>query len=257
MWVNPELNASDAFVAAFLPGSEGGGVADVLFRGPDGVVRYDFKGKLSFSWPKRADQGPLNRGDANYDPLFAYGYGLSQGDNSDVPQLSEERPEGGAAGADGVFFARGALPTGWSFAPSGGVTIRAIDRRGQEDTRLLTFSGNGEQSVRLTAAQPIDISREANAELSLQVEYRVQSGPTGDVHVGMDAASVPVTQALRSAPKNQWQTLTVPLRCFARAGTEMGKVATPLILKTSVRLTIAVSDVRLASAQVQQDRCSL
>ena len=257
MWVNPEINASDAFVAAFLPGSEGGGVADVLFRGPNGLARYDFKGKLSFSWPKRADQGPLNRGDANYDPLFAYGYGLSQDEHSEVPQLSEERPQAGAAGADGVFFARGALPIGWSFAPSNGVTIRSIDRRGQEDTRLLTFSGNGEQAVRLTSPQPIDISRESNAELSLQVEYRMQAGPTGPVAVGMEGVSVPVTQALRAAPKNQWQTLTVPLRCFARAGAEMGKITTPLVLKSSGRLTIAVSDIRLASAQVQQDRCSL
>ena len=103
----------------------------------------------------------------------------------------------------------------------------------------------------------IDISRESNAELSLQVEYRVQAGPTGPVSVGMENAFVSVTQTLRAAPKNQWQTLTVPLRCFARAGAEMSKIATPLVLKTSGRLTIAVSTVHLASAQVQQDRCSL
>ena len=73
----------------------------------------------------------------------------------------------------------------------------------------------------------------------------------------MEGASVPVTQALRAAPKNQWQTLTIPLRCFARGGAEMAKITTPLVLKTSGRLAIAISDVRLASAQVQQDRCSL
>ena len=137
------------------------------------------------------------------------------------------------------------------------MTVRAIDRRGQEDTRLLTFSGIGEQAVRLTSPQPLDISREANAELSLQVEYRVQTGPTGPVAVGMEGVSVPVTQTLRAAPKNQWQTLTVPLRCLARAGADMAKIGTPLVLKTSGKLTIAVSDVRLASAQVPQDRCSL
>ena len=43
LWVNPELNASDAFVAAWLPGTEGGGVADVLVAKPDGSVNYDFK----------------------------------------------------------------------------------------------------------------------------------------------------------------------------------------------------------------------
>jgi beta-glucosidase len=42
------------FVAAFLPGSEGAGVADVLIRKADGSVNYDFKGKLSFSWPDHA-----------------------------------------------------------------------------------------------------------------------------------------------------------------------------------------------------------
>ena len=56
LWVNPEINASSAFVAAWLPGSEGGGVADVLFRKTDGSVNHDFTGKLSFSWPRTPDQ---------------------------------------------------------------------------------------------------------------------------------------------------------------------------------------------------------
>ncbi len=51
MWVNPELNASDAFVAAWLPGTEGGGVADVIFKSANGKVNHDFTGKLSFSGP--------------------------------------------------------------------------------------------------------------------------------------------------------------------------------------------------------------
>jgi beta-glucosidase len=80
LWVNPHLNASDAFVAAWLPGTEGGGVADVLFRTASGDINHDFEGRLSYSWPKRADQYTLNVGDADYDPLFAYGYGLSYAD---------------------------------------------------------------------------------------------------------------------------------------------------------------------------------
>jgi beta-glucosidase len=257
MWVNPELNASDAFVAAFLPGSEGGGIADVLFRDAAGQVRNDFKGKLSYSWPKRADQTPLNRGDANYDPLFAYGYGLTYADAVDVPTLSEERPALSASGADGVYFARGALPPGWSLAPSDGVTIRNVDRRRQEDTRLISFSGSGEQSLRLAAAQPLDISRETNAQLSLQIEYRVEQGPTADVRLGMDDAAVSVTESLRSAPKGEWRTLSVPLGCIAKTGADMRKVSSPLVLSTSGRLTIAISDIRIASAAVSQDRCSL
>ncbi len=65
------LEKSDAFVAAWLPGTEGQGVADVLFG--------DFKptGKLSFSWPRTNDQLPINVGDKDYDPLFKYGFGLT------------------------------------------------------------------------------------------------------------------------------------------------------------------------------------
>lgn len=76
LWIEPQLTACDAFVVAWLPGSEGGGVADVLFRKADGRVGFNFAGKLSFSWPRTASQTALNRNDPNYDPLFPYGFGL-------------------------------------------------------------------------------------------------------------------------------------------------------------------------------------
>lgn len=76
-WVSPEIEAADAFVAAWLPGSEGDGVADLLIAGADGRPRYDFKGKLSFSWPAAPDQNPVNIGDTNYAPAYPFGFGLS------------------------------------------------------------------------------------------------------------------------------------------------------------------------------------
>jgi beta-glucosidase len=90
LWVNPELNASTAFVAAWLLGSEGGGVADVLFRNTDGAVNFDFTGKLSYSWPKDPSQATVNRNDPDYEPLFPYGFGLTYGD---VDTLSDDLPE--------------------------------------------------------------------------------------------------------------------------------------------------------------------
>ena len=90
LWINPELNASDAFVAAWLPGSEGGGVADLLVGNRDGSGRFDFSGKLSYSWPKTAAQDEVNVGDASYDPLFAYGYGLSYAEGASIGSLSED-----------------------------------------------------------------------------------------------------------------------------------------------------------------------
>jgi beta-glucosidase len=71
MIVTDEIAQADAFVAAFLPGTEGAGVADVLFGD------YKPTGKLPVSWPRSMAQIPINVGDATYDPLFKYGYGLT------------------------------------------------------------------------------------------------------------------------------------------------------------------------------------
>jgi beta-glucosidase len=68
--VEPYLGAIDALVAAWLPGTEGEGVADVLFGD------YGFTGKLSRTWFRSVDQLPMNVGDVHYDPLFPFGFGL-------------------------------------------------------------------------------------------------------------------------------------------------------------------------------------
>jgi len=65
------LPFTDALVVAWLPGTEGDGVADVLFGD------YKPNGKLPHSFPRSLDQIPINQGDAKYDPLFPYGFGLS------------------------------------------------------------------------------------------------------------------------------------------------------------------------------------
>jgi beta-glucosidase len=69
--INETLTQCDAFVAAWLPGTEGSGVTDILFGD------YKPTGKLSFSWPRSMAQIPINVGDADYDPLFPYGFGLT------------------------------------------------------------------------------------------------------------------------------------------------------------------------------------
>jgi beta-glucosidase len=87
LYVTPEINASNAFVAAWLPGSEGEGISDVLFSKPDGSVASDFRGGLSFSWPRAPDQTSLNPGTEPYYPLFAYGYGLTYDAPRNIGQL--------------------------------------------------------------------------------------------------------------------------------------------------------------------------
>jgi beta-glucosidase len=66
-----QLGEIDALVASWLPGTEGAGVADVLFG------KRPFSGRLPVSWPKTEAQQPLNVGDASYDPQYPYGWGLT------------------------------------------------------------------------------------------------------------------------------------------------------------------------------------
>ena len=93
LWVNPELNASDAFVAAWLPGSEGAGIADVLVGDADGRPRIDFRGRLPFHWPRSAAAPPFAGGGGT--TLFPVGYGLSYAHGGVVPHLDETLADGG------------------------------------------------------------------------------------------------------------------------------------------------------------------
>ncbi len=69
--LDPILGKADAIIAAWLPGTEGDGVADVLFGD------YKPTGRLTFSWPRTMAQVTVHQGDAGYDPLYKYGYGLT------------------------------------------------------------------------------------------------------------------------------------------------------------------------------------
>jgi hypothetical protein len=71
MIITPYLEHVDAVLAAWLPGTEGSGVADLLFGDVSPTA------KLSFSWPRDMSQIPINYGDKTYDPLFPLGYGLT------------------------------------------------------------------------------------------------------------------------------------------------------------------------------------
>jgi beta-glucosidase len=91
--MNPEIDASDAFVAAWLPGSEGGGIADVLIGDGRGGARHDFSGTLSFAWPASAARGgaaPV-RAAAAPNPKFTLGYGLRYADHRRMGRVEPGR----------------------------------------------------------------------------------------------------------------------------------------------------------------------
>lgn len=69
--INEVLRQADAFIVAWLPGTEGQGITDVIFGD------YKPTGKLSYTWPRSVSQIPIHNSDGNDEPLFKYGYGLT------------------------------------------------------------------------------------------------------------------------------------------------------------------------------------
>jgi beta-glucosidase len=90
LWVNQEINASNAFVAGWQPGTEGGGIADLIIGDAKGAPRHDFSGTLSFPWPKAATLEPFRRAGDKLGSAFPIGYGLSYAHGAKVGRLSED-----------------------------------------------------------------------------------------------------------------------------------------------------------------------
>lgn len=266
MWVNSHMNAADAFVAAWLPGSEGGGVADVLFG------KADFKGKLPFSWPKLATQYVLNVGDKGYDPLFAYGYGLSYAKPGTVAMLSENSglPAGGGLPV-GTWFERGKTTSNLNFFAVGGGSMFklvpgvgtnadalrtfAIDRSRQEDSRRFLWNGSSEVTLALASDVPMDLSRETNGAVSIEIDYNVEAIGTGPVKIsglnqGVKAAanSLDIAKQLTAAQGKGWQTMSIPLSCLSKIGLDVAKAEAPLTITSGIALDLRVSRIALGTS---------
>lgn len=270
LWVNREINAADAFVAAWLPGSEGAGIADVLLRGSDGRVQHDFKGKLSFSWPRTATQYANNVGQKDYDPLFAFGFGLTYADNGDLAPLPEASGVTGNEGATGVFFARGDAGPGMALRleqaagqgltvtrvpdalPDDRLKITGVDHLAQEDGRRLAWSGKGEAVAALQSHTALDLQRESNGDLMLLTTLRVDAAPQGEawLSVGCGAgcsARIAIGPSLAALPQGQWKRVGVPLKCLAKAGAKLDAIDRPWSVVTGDAMTISVSRVALGA----------
>jgi beta-glucosidase len=270
LWMNREINAADAFVAAWLPGSEGAGIADVLLRKADGGVQHDFKGKLSFSWPRTATQYANNVGQEGYDPLFAFGFGLTYADKGDLAALPEDSGASGDEGATGVFFARGDAGSGMALRLEGadgqGVTVTkvpealdgellkvtGVDHQAQEDARRLAWSGKGEAVAALQSHTALDLQRESNGDVMLLTTLRVDAAPSGDAWLSVGCgtgctARVALAPTLAKLPVGQWTRVGVPLKCLAKAGADVAKLDRPWSVGTAGTMTISVSRVALGA----------
>ncbi|WP_426022659.1 glycoside hydrolase family 3 N-terminal domain-containing protein [Brevundimonas sp. PWP3-1b1] len=262
LWTNPEINASDAFVAAWLPGTEGAGIADVLVAGMDGKARSDFTGRLSFSWPRSAGQDVLNVGDADYAPQFAYGYGLSYATPASVASLSEDPGVSVARVNLDSYFADGRVQAPWSLmlrdeggdsrvgtvlagaSPRSAVTVRPTDGAAQESAMALTFTGPAEA---LIAGPHVDLSRQRNGDMVLAFSVRLAAVPTGPVELGFGRQRMDIAPMLADAQPNVWLPVRIRLACFDGEQAGVSAIETPFSLRSTEPLAISVADVGLTS----------
>jgi beta-glucosidase len=268
MWVNREINASHAFVAAWLPGSEGIGIADVLLRRPDGTVRHDFRGKLPYSWPRTPTQTPLNVGDSNYDPLFAYGFGLTYEDAVNLQPLAED-----LGVQQGVvktqFFDKNRPVPPWQIRLSsngrdtivgttrgatadGALTIISADDSAQEDIRTIAWTGRSKASFALASDTPVDLSTPELAAMSLRMRVRLDVRPAEAVTISLEthAASQvrPLDDQLANIPLGKWREVTIPLSRFG-APDVLKTVTGVTVITTRGRLQLSISKVDLVTAE--------
>ncbi|RIV82309.1 glycoside hydrolase family 3 protein [Aurantiacibacter xanthus] len=209
MWVNRELNAADAFVASWLPGSEGQGVSDVLFG------KREATGRLSFSWPKDCAGGPLAGTDR---VLFPLGYGLSLGERSTLTQLDETCAFlSGDAGAQ--WYADGRLASGITASAGGvelanlrgtaaGVSARGVDRNRQEDAREITFA----------PGSSLTIAQEGEGSGDYVIAYTITRRPSAPVTVTVGDTTLDITAQLEHSELKGWREMVLTEQCLPGLG---------------------------------------
>ena len=272
MWVNQELNASDAFVAAWLPGSEGSAVADVLFTDGKGNRQHDFKGKLSFSWPNSPYDAVLNRGDENYAPLFAYGYGLTFDAKDNLSDTLSATYESLESESQATTIFTGTMQKPWvlllssgaeetlvtaSTANFGSVSYRTTDKDVQEDALRFTLNNATALSGIKIASKSFfreDMSNEFINNSALSFMLKIHTDIEQPVLLNMSCesegdapgscrASLDITDKVSGLPKGEWQTINVDLRCFTQQGVDFSKLVVPFQLLSTGNTSLEVSAI--------------
>ena len=234
LFTGPELNAADAFVAAWLPGSQGQGVADVLVAGKDGKSPRDFTGHLPFAWPADA-RSPVTA------PLFPAGYGLDYAHpHTQGPVNEDPRVEKGPAASDSQFLRTGKVVDPWRLGIDSSVSARAIDVAAQEDARQFVWTAPGAIAI---DGPPVDMRRQLNGAFALRIDWRVDAVKGAPVVLSFGGARLDISAKLADLPVGAPSTLRVPLRCFADAGADVTAVGTPLRLSAGAGLSVSIRNI--------------
>ena len=241
LFAGPQLNASDAFVAAWLPGTQGAGIADVLVARKDGTTARDFEGRLPFAWPADA-VSPVSH------PLFSAGFGLDYAHPARLGPVNEDpRVDLVAAASENIYLTRGAVPSPWRLGLDSAVTARAMDLAAQEDARQFTWTAPGSLAIDGPA---VNLLRQLDEGFALRFDWRIDARPTGSVDVSFGGGVLDFGQSLRTAPTGIPIETRVPLRCFTDAGANVRAVGTPLRIRANKGFTVTLRNVSIEAVGV-------
>lgn len=276
MWVNPEINASDAFVAAWLPGSEGEGIADVILADKKGKPQHQISGKLSYSWPQTPFQ-MINRHDSEYNPLLPYGFGLSYGetgplDNASLNETIEASNTAlfpfplfnGQAQAPWLLWmstSEGRVQITSNTESMGKLKFRTIDRRIQEDAIKLSFGGGEGNRFYLASKSNFreDLRSLLLANGAIEFDIRLTSKLTAPLILRQDCdnpsnkncgVSIDIAPYLKT--NSDWQTVQLPMSCLKTGGMEYQNTVVPLLISTSAKTEVSISDIGFVKTDQDQ-----
>jgi beta-glucosidase len=220
LWMNRELEAADAFIAAWLPGSEGAGVADLLVGDSAGKPRYDFTGRLSFAWPAQCTArgallAPAGAGWSYRTPppprtldtvcgslARDYSGGLRLFERGQNPQVAASIEDRGGAVALTNLVGNGAADA---------LRITAFDRNAQEDARRLTWATRAKLKLDWKGA-----ILPANARLVLNIQTGARPASKLLLEpIGVEnGKSVDLTSSIELVAGKGWRRIAVPLICL-------------------------------------------
>ena len=275
LYVNNLLNLSDAFVAAWLPGTEGEGVADVLLAGHSGAGGYHFSGALAMPWPgvPCPDAGGSRAKATRW--LFAPGYGLRYSGQHEMATLPNYPAVDACAGASvlSVFHTLAVPPFSLYLADADPehpahdigsdlnaviewpasdpvLRLRTVQVNTQQDAKSVTWLGAGRFFAR--SAQPRNLMPLVSAHAVLQFDVVIATPAKGPVKVYMGCGdgctgSVDLAHTFATYANGARHTVSIPLECFIKGGADLSHVDVPFGVLASPPFSAAFADVKIVA----------
>ena len=234
------INQADAFVAAWLPGTQGSGVADVLVAGRTGKPARDFTGRLPFAWPADA-RSPIAK------PLFRTGFGLDYGKGGRIGRLSEDpRIDLAAFESATTFVRRGVVPAPWFLSSDGVIEVRSVDLGAQEDARQFRWSGQGKFSIE---GNPVDLARHGAADADLVLDWRLDRSDGGPVRLALGGGTLDLRYMIGNMKPGAIVETRIPLRCFVKAGANLSSVGGALRIEAGAGFGVTIRTVQIVGGK--------